>query len=239
MTLNEIEFFDGTLTLIYAIIGLLVGLLIILKYIKIKNRMFLLVGFSLIGLESTWYAKVVSFLRALIVGNGLPIEAYTIIACTTLPLTISIWLIAFSDLRGLQKRKEVHISFALIGILFEIYLFTFLIIDPNAIGELEGNIDVDFALIITLYQFFLILVVTITVTILARESITSENPEIKLKGIFLIFSIYSFVAGAILEIFSSVSIVILVAAKICLVASALEFYCGFFLPDWVKNLILK
>ncbi len=59
MVLNEIEIFDGILTLIYVIIGLFVGLLIILKYIKIKNRLFLFVGFSLVGLASTWYAKVV------------------------------------------------------------------------------------------------------------------------------------------------------------------------------------
>ena len=79
----------------------------------------------------------------------------------------------------------------------------------------------------------------ITGTILARDSLTSENPDIRLKGWFLIFSIYSFVGGAILEIFSSASIVILISAKIALVASALEFYCGFFLPTWVKKLLLK
>lgn len=239
MTLKEIEIFDGTLTLIYAIIGLLVGLLIILKYIKIKNRLFLFVGLSLVGLASTWYAKVVSFVRALIVGTGLPLEGYTIIACVFLPLTISVWLIAFTDLLAIKQRKKIHLVFAIIGILFEIYLFSFLIIDPKVIGELEGNIDVDFGLVVTLYQFFLVFIVLITGTIIARESLTSPNPDIRIKGWFLIFSIYSFVGGAILEIFSSASIVILILAKIALVASALEFYCGFFLPTWVKKLLLK
>ena len=239
MVLNEIEIFDGILTLIYVIIGLFVGLLIILKYIKIKNRLFLFVGFSLVGLASTWYAKVVSFVRSLIVGTGLPLQGYAIIACAFLPLTISIWLIAFTDLLGIKQRNKIHIIFAILGILFEIYLFSFLIIDPNVIGELEGNIDVDFGLVVTLYQFFLVFIVLITGTILARDSLTSEKHDIRFKGWFLIFSIYSFVGGAILEIFSSASIVILILAKIALVASALEFYCGFFLPTWVKNLLLK
>jgi len=239
LALNEIEIFDGTLTLIYAIIGLIVGLLIVLKYFKHKNRLFLLVGFSLVGLVSTWYAKVVSFVRALIVGTGLPLEIYAIIACAFLPLTISIWLIAFANLLGIKQGKKIHLVFAILGILFEIYLFLFLILDPKVIGELEGNIDVDFGLVVTLYQFFLVFLVLITGTLLARDSLTSENPDIRLKGWFLIFSIYSFVGGAILEIFSSISIVFLIFAKIALVASALEFYCGFFLPNWVKNLLSK
>ena len=239
MVLNEIEIFDGILTLIYAIIGLIVGLLIIIKYIKIKNRLFLFVGLALVGLVSTWYAKVVSFVRSIIVGTGLPLEGYAIIACTFLPLTISVWIIAFTDLLAIKQRNKIHFGFALIGILFEIYLLIFLIIDPKEIGELEGNIDVDFGLVVTLYQFFLVFVVLITGTIIARESLTSQKPEIRLKGWFLIFSIYSFVGGAILEIFSSLSIVILILAKIALVASALEFYCGFFLPLWVKKLLLK
>jgi len=239
LALNEIEIFDGTLTLIYAIIGLIVGLLIVLKYFKHKNRLFLLVGLSLVGLVSTWYAKVASFVRALIVGSGFPLEIYAIIACAFLPLTISIWLIAFTNLLGIKQGKKIHVIFDILGILFEIYLFSFLIIDPKVIGELEGNIDVDFGLVVTLYQFFLVFIVLITGTLLARDSLTSENPDIRLKGWFLIFSIYSFVGGAILEIFSSTSIIILVLAKIALVASALEFYCGFFLPNWVKILVSK
>ena len=123
--------------------------------------------------------------------------------------------------------------------MFEIYLISFLILEPSVIGKFDGNIDVDFGLVVTLYQFFLLMIVLITGILLARQSFDSGNPEIELKGRFLILSICSLVVGAILDMFSSMSIFILLLGKICLVASSLEFYCGFFLPNWVKKRLIK
>lgn len=239
LALNEIEILAGILTLSYVIIGLLVGLLIVLKYFKHQNRLFLLVGFSLVGLLSNWIAKVVSFIKAFITGTSISFELYAFISNFTLPLTISIWLLAFNDLYRLKQRNIIILINSIIGILFEIYLISFLIIDPSVLGRFDGNIDVDFGIIVTAYQFFLLMTVLITGIFLARQSLDSGNPEIELKGRFLILSLCSLVGGAILEMFSSMSVFILLLGKFCLIASSLEFYCGFFLPNWVKKRLIK
>jgi hypothetical protein len=147
---------------------------------------------------------------------------------------------AISDLLGLDKKKKLIIryTFLTIGILFEIYLFTLLSLFPTQVGTLEG-LDMDYNLILTIYQIFLLLVFLITFILFARESISSKNPELKLKGQFLLVSAFSFTIGAILEIMSSLSIVILILAKVLLILSAFEFYNGFFLPKWINELFLK
>jgi hypothetical protein len=81
--------------------------------------------------------------------------------------------------------------------------------------------------------------VLITGTLFGRKSLRSDNPEIKLKGKLLIIAFWSFFIGAIFEIISHISIIILIVGRIILISSAIEFYSGFLLPNWMKKLLLS
>jgi len=97
----------------------------------------------------------------------------------------------------------------------------------------------NYKLIINLFLFSLLILFIITGTMLARESLKSDDPEVKLKGKLLFLAFYSFIIGSILDIFSSTSILLLTIARIVLISSAFTFYGGFILPNWMKKIFLR
>jgi hypothetical protein len=184
---------------------------------------------------SAWYPKALAFFM-----GGISLIQYAFFSSAFYPITILIWLIAFSNLLELKKRYKsiIEYSFLGIGLIFEIYLFTLILLFPNQIGSLNG-LDMDYNIIFTIYQIVLVLIFFITFILFGKESIDSMESEIQLKGVFIIVSAFLFSGGAIFEILSSLSIIILILAKALLLVSTFAFYCGFFLPEWIKNLILK
>ncbi|TFF97515.1 MAG: hypothetical protein EU547_04095 [Promethearchaeota archaeon] len=235
MPLSNIQLIDGFLSLLVIIFAVFIGLNIVIKYFKYKRSLYILVGFSVIGLVSAWYPKALAFFM-----GGITLIQYAFFSSAFYPITILIWLFAFSDLLDLNKgNKSILLySFLAIGVLFEIYLFTLITLFPDQIGTLDG-LDMDYNLVFTAYQIILVLIFFITFILFGKESISSMESEIKLKGVFIIMSAFLFTGGAIFEILSSINIIILIIAKALLLLSTFAFYCGFFLPEWVKSIILK
>ena len=130
-------------------------------------------------------------------------------------------------------------AFIIIGIIMELIFFILLFVDPKLIGEVISPIDADYNLFITIYQFFLVLYMLITGILFGKASLKVDDAEIRLKGTLLILAFISFVLGAILEILSGLSIVILIIARLILISSSFEFYGGFLLPEWMKKLFLR
>ncbi|MFX0073477.1 MAG: hypothetical protein ACFFAO_20560, partial [Candidatus Hermodarchaeota archaeon] len=74
----------------------------------------------------------------------------------------------------------------------------------------------------------------------AFDSMKSEKVEIKLKGKFLATAWISFIIGAALDTgFISLTPLLLIITRLLLISSAIEFYFGFFLPDWLKKVVIK
>ncbi len=242
MTLEPIHIVNGVFSLIFSVISIIIGLTIISKYPKSKNRTVLLVGLVWIGIVSSWYASSSSFLVALISGGNGYMDAppfYFIIGAVPLPITAFIWMIAFTDLLYKNKQKLILLIFGLVGILFEILFFALLFINYDLIGIVTSPVDAEYELFITIYQLFLVILVLVTGLLFSRESLKSEIPEIQLKGKLLVAAFISFVTGSILEILSGISILILILARLILITSSIEFYGGFMLPNWMKKLFLR
>jgi len=242
MTLTPDEFLNGIFSLIFALISVVIGITIISKYPKSKNRTILLVGLVWLGIVSSWYASSSSFLVALITdGDGymsVP-PYYFIIGVVPLPLTAFIWMIAFPDLLYKKNQKKILLIFAIVGIVFEIVFFSILFIDHTKIGEVTSPVDAEYEFFVTAYQLFLVVMVLITGLLFARVSLKSKSPEIRLKGKLLFAAFISFVLGSVLEILSGISIIILIVARMILISSSIEFYGGFMLPKWMERLFLK
>lgn len=233
------QLISGLFSLFFVIISLIVGVMLILKYIRYKQRNFLLVGLTWIGMVSIWYPSAINVIIFSFSGSRIPDLLFMAIGNGLIPITTFIWMITFTDLLYKEKQKIILLIFGIISALIEILFFYFLLTEPSVLGKVVSPVDATWTLPITLYQIAAIAMVLITGTLIWKESLKSSDPEVTLKGRLLLAAVFSFVTGCIFEIFSDVSIILLIIGRLILISAAIEFYLGWILPDWIKNRLLK
>jgi len=250
MALEFVDVLQGSFSLVFVIISLIIGITIFSKYFEFKNRLYILVGISWIGISIPWVPDSVSFLMNIFVQQSLPVEWYFIIGNVFLPIALIAWLIAFTDMIYRNAQKKILIITIILSILFEIIFFTLFFIDIDLIGVINPSrpFTVEFDIFITIYLLLIILVMLITGVIFAQKSVKLENREVRLKGKLLRAAFISFTIAAILDsllgtIFEDPTdpllAIMVVIVRILLIFSALEFYGGFLLPKWMKELFMK
>ena len=235
MALQPIDIANGVFSIIFVTISIIIGLTIISKYFELKRRTYLLIGFTWIGMSAPWTPSSISLLTYLLFGVVLSIEILLFVAIFFLPIVQIFWIIVVCIFKEIKKRKVIIGIFMVEGILFEIYFLLNLFTNSAAIGEFSGTFDMNYRLWVNLFLFSLLIIFLITGTMLAWESYKSDDPEVKLRGKFLFLAFYSFIIGAVLDIFSTTSILLLTIARLILISSAFEFYFGFIPPDWMKK----
>jgi hypothetical protein len=240
VNLTPLDILNGTTGLLTFGISLIIGLTIVSKYFKYKDRVFLLVGIVAILITEPWWPSSIGFL-VILAGGELTTELFVILANIFIPLSVFLWLTAFTDLKYKREQKRVLRLAALYGVLYEVFFFILFFTNISLLGEIGtgGTFDTNYGLFIILNQISLLLVVLVTGNIFARESLKSDNREIRLKGRLLILAFYFFMLGAILDVLSPMSPVLLVLARLILITAAIAFYGGFILPDWMKKLFFK
>ncbi len=239
MSLSLLDTVNGVFSLIFVAISLLIGFIILSRFFKYKERIYLLVGATWIFISEPWWPSSLSFLIALINGVGIPEGVYFLIGNLFIPLAIVFWLLAFTEFLYSEKRKIILSTFVIIGTIFEILFFTFLFINQSLIGNLNGPVDVNYKSFIMVFLVIFLLIVVITGFLFANLSLKSEDPEVKLKGKLLIIAYITFSVGALLDAsvpFSEATIIII---RLILILSAICWYGGFLLPKWMKKLLLK
>lgn len=250
MALEIVDYLQGSFSLIFVIISLIIGFTILVKYFEYKNRLLILVGISWLGISFPWIPDSVSFLMNLIVQYWLPVEWYFIIGNVFLPIALLTWLIAFTDMIRKKAQKKVIIITVILSLFFEISFFILLFLDINFIGIINPirPFTVDFGIFITVYLLIIIVVMLVTGVIFAQKSVKSDDREIRLKGKLLRAAFITFSVAAVLDsmlgtIFEDPSdpllAIFVVVVRILLIFSAIEFYGGFLLPRWMKEIFLK
>ncbi|MHA1254295.1 MAG: hypothetical protein ACTSPS_01725 [Promethearchaeota archaeon] len=240
MELSTIELINGLMSILFVSISIILGATIVSRYFKHKQRTLLLVGLTWIGLISTWYSSSLAVLLILTTGEGISDELYMFLGNGLIPITAILWMIALTDLlvSNKEKQKLILLIIGIYSALFEIYYLYFLFTNPSMLGEVLSPVDASYGMIVTIYQLSMVILMIITGTLFGRKSLRSDNPEIRLKGTLLIIAFWSFFIGAIFEIVSHISIIILIVGRLILISSAIEFYSGFLLPNWMKKLFL-
>jgi len=239
MTLTEIDMFNGLLSLILVSISIIVGLTIAFKYFKYRERVFLFVGFTWIGIFAPWMPSAITLILYLTTGQELGLQLYLLIGNVSAPVVVIIWVAALCDLLKLINKKLVLITFIILGVILEIFFFYFLITNPTMIGILKGPIDIEYKAFGYVFIAYLLIILITTFTTFGIKSIKSDKPDIKLKGIFFLIASYSFFIGSIMDAFLPLNIVTLTIARFILASSAIEFYIAFVLPKFVKKVFLK
>ena len=80
----------------------------------------------------------------------------------------------------------------------------------------------------------------ITGFLFVRESLKSENPEIRLKGKFILIAFLFYTMGTLIDVIIDIPTEItIVLARTIMIVAIFMFYIGFTMPNWVKKRFLK
>lgn len=111
MGLELVDVLQGSFSLVFVIISLIIGITILSKYSQFKNRLYILVGLSWIGVSIPWVPDSVSFLMNIFVQQSLPVGLYFIIGNVFLPIALITWLTAFTDMIYRNAQKKILIKY--------------------------------------------------------------------------------------------------------------------------------
>jgi len=239
--LEPLDYINGIMGLIFVSITIIVGISILFKYFKSNNVNLLYVGIAWIFFCSGWYGTSISFIASFFNGGfGLPLEAILLINFIPLPFGLISWMIAYTDFMFKDKRKLFMSILCIYIAVFYIIFFGSLLTDVSQIATKVSAVDTHSDnIIISLILIIALILILLTGVSFSLKTIKIGNPEMKVKGKFLLVAFFSFVIGAILDAIMPTSALSLILLRILLISSALEFYIGFILPEMVKKFLLK
>ncbi len=240
MELDILLITNGLTCLIISAVSIITGSKLVLKYFQNKERVLLLVGIAWILMYEGWWAPSISFILLLITNQGLSIELFFLVALSLGPVSITLWMIAFTDLMDKKKLQKPLIIILVIQIIFfEAFFLYYLFTEPSMLLDIVGIIDAKYKLLIFLFYIEVICLLIITSTIFAWKSFKLDNHAIRLKAKFILIGFILFIIGASLDFFLELDILTMLLYRGLLVISSFTFYFGFFLPKSLKNLLLK
>ena len=237
--LSLIEYLQGMFSLLFVSVFLIVGTIILLKYFKLKRQDFLFVGIAWIGIVSPWWGDAINMLLILFFDTILEEMVYLIIVVAIAPIPLMCWLIAFTDLVYPHMRKLILIAFLIFSITIEILFFSFLFANPTNIATFKSPFQVQYNEFIQIYFLIILIIFILTGLLFSRETLKSENPELKLKGKLLFLAFIVLAIGSVLDAFIPLTPITVVITRVILSSSAIFFYFGFILPKAIKNFFLK
>ncbi|MFX1394869.1 MAG: hypothetical protein ACFFAH_15015 [Promethearchaeota archaeon] len=240
MALTNLQIITGISSILILIAYQIVGLLIILKYRKFKDKTFIWWGIGILGVGLPWAGSGISFLFIIITGKGLTEVPYFFITLTWMAITLFFWMWTMTELMAKEKQKIILGIYAFVGIMFDLYLILNLITNPSAIGMLHTPpIDSTYIGLTMLYTLFVIASTSISLFIFIMKSFKSENPEVKLKAYFLLIALISQIFAGVADAFIELTITTLIITRIIIISSAIEGYIGWVLPEPIKKLFIK
>ncbi|MFX0071982.1 MAG: hypothetical protein ACFFAO_12910 [Candidatus Hermodarchaeota archaeon] len=237
--MEPFEIFNGFSQIIFVIIVWIVGIKIASKYTKLEQKTLLFVGMVWIGLSEPWFATVIAFLLAFLMGISTTVEVFLLIGFAFTPVTMILWVYVITEFIYKEKQKIVLIIIGIYGALFEILFLYLLFTQPSLLAEMISPWRVVYKPIIQLWIISLLVMFAVTSSFFCRESLRSDNPKIKLKGKFLLLAFITYILGGILETFYTPFIYMIVIKRLVTISASIEFYFGFILPEKVERLFLK
>ncbi len=239
MELETIEYWQGTTSLIFIIVIFFVGLHFFLKYFKFHEKNLAYAGISWIGISITFLPEAINLIMILFFNSHLSIEVYFLIVFGFLPFTLLAWLILITNLMYRNKQKLLLIIYVLIFGILEVVFFYLLYNEIEYIGNYLTSFNIRFGLFSQIYLLISIITFEIPGFLFAHRGLKSDDPEIKLKGRFLLLALILFAVAAVLEVVAPWTVVVVISVRILLILSSFAFYYGFVLPNFIKKLFLN
>jgi hypothetical protein len=240
MALTEFELINGLTCLSIVLVFAIISIIIISKYFKSRERIYILFGISWFFVAEAWISPSIVFLMILISGKSwLTFELYAIIAISGYPFTVVVWLAALTDFGWKEKQKILMLTVFILGVVFEIFFLYMVFTEPSQVGEFYGAVDAHYALFIQIYFIILMVYFLITGLLFARLSLKSDVPEIQLRGKVLIIAFIMFIIGGFIDNIQNFNVPLLILGRVILILAGIFFYLAFILPNWLKKLFLE
>lgn len=242
MEITTLNLIEGSLSLIYILITLILSIILVLKYFSLKKSELLFIAIALIGLAGPWFPEALGFLTIIFTNGALSDLFYLnvviiifMIATAYLPIAMMSWLVAVTKLLNLEKRKPLLILFLVIFIVFEIIFFVFASIDLSLIGTFVDPFNSMESFFIAIFYIGNMIILLFTGFVFSYISMRSEIPKIKLKGRILLIGFIMFLIGGSLP-YILYDIPSLIIARIVVLISSILLYLGLLLPNRVLRL---
>ena len=239
MTIYPFDYVNGVIGILALIISFYVALRIALTSFKYRDKNFILVGITGFIMSEPWWYSISAFITEAAFGFRIPGELGNLYGIPFQPIGIFTWLFAFTELVYKKQQKIILVLFSVYSIIFEIVFFIVFMNDPSLNGTFYG---IHSGIIPTGFMFSFLIIILVSGILFARESIKADDPEIKMKGRLIQFAIISYCIAAVLDagvIMFRFTPFLLISNRIVLILSAVAFYGGFLLPDWMKKILLK
>jgi hypothetical protein len=235
----------GSLSLIMVIISFVVGLRIVSKYFKTRQVTLVTVGLSWIFITSAWWVSAFTFVLAALFEFQFNAFWYLFLENAFSPVALVLWIYSFVEMIY-PERKGVFRVYALICTAFEVALVATLIVSPELIGTgiEEGIFSSRLTPFAVGFQLFGLATLVVTGIIFSIKTMRAprkearEREKMRWKGRFLLLAFVSFAAASLAEALFLLDPAGLLVVRTILIASNLEFYLGFFLPDWLAKGLL-
>ena len=234
-------FLLGLLSLIYIIIIIIIALRMIIAYYKFKVTQHLYSAIAFLGAATTSSGIALNFIFVLIFNTIPLLRIHVLLNGGWIAFSNFFWMITIitnSKLRP-KLQKYVLIFLAIGSVFIQVFYTSLLTINPNIliynmITPLYGDYTPFFE------QFLLAELIAFVLLGFCMSIMTmkSKNKQIKLKGEILTLSFSLFFIGTIFDIYITESLLFIVGL-IFLAISAILFYMGFILPNWIKKLFIK
>jgi hypothetical protein len=149
------------------------------------------------------------------------------------------WIYSYNKIINPPYKTKIMIIFSIFSALWESFVIIGLMINTDLVGKLYGIFDSSHSIFMLLFILTAITAFLITGILFALKSMKLDDPEIQIKGRFLLLAWISFALGALLDAALPLTALSLIIIRIVLISSAIEFYFGFFLPKKLSEKIAK
>jgi len=238
------EFIGGLFSFFYVITSTIVGISVMSRYLKYKEKSFIFVGLAIGGIACPWWPSAVSFLALSIFHFAIPDQLYLFLGITFAPIITFSWIIGLNILLYDGKNKLLliiyGIIFSLMDIVFLIVLSLFPDLVPLLIGIIQPNhLDVEYKGFIMLMFIIIVATVLITGDMVSWKSIKSKNHLVKIKGQILFTSFTVWAVAAVLDAVAPLNIFGVVIVRTILIIQAFGFYIGWIMPKFAQSFFIK
>jgi hypothetical protein len=242
LELDFLSQLSGILGTITVAVAFFYGILVLIKAIQLKYKMFYYFFFAIIFTISPWFPSGFGYLYWLITNEVIPYQIYVLLGTLGVPIALIAWFQIYIPSLHPKLKYPLLIGTAILSIGYYVYVFYFLFFAPSApvealIGIKQSAIDIDYKGFALIFLAFSLLVSTITGNEFSIHSLKSDDKTIKWKGRFLILSFNLFAIGAIGDGFISLNPLTLIIFRTFMVLASTFYYIGFIMPKWMKKIL--
>ena len=225
--------------MIYAVFGILIGLVIASRYRTRKKSELLYIGISLSFASVPYIGSGISLFMVIFLDRFLNDSISLFISYGFNGFAIIAWVSGISILLAPNSRKRNTIIFALICLPYEIFLIIALMIDPGLVGTRESTFSMDPTLIVTLFTIFVLITILVTMGLFIRECSRASDLKVRWKGRLLLVATLLLVIGSFIDVITEPTLITILIGRSILLARLVFSYFGWLMPNIVANWLIK